>query len=282
MRDIGLLTCAVAGLVAGATAARGDDAKTDKERLQGTWTMVSLEINGEPVQPDQVENARLLVEGDHYTPIYDDRVISESFVVRPGADPKEIDFVYTDGPRKGEAVKGIYRLEGDRYVMCRTTRGEDERPKAFATRPESGLSLVVWRRLTREEDVKRKAIDTERKTLDGTWVGVIGLRDGLPVVDDEARRVRLSVNADRYTLERGDRVDKGTSAIDPTAFPKAIDIKVVEGEDAGRTWKGIYEVIGDVHKVCFAAGGKDRPTRFASEPGSGHILWVFARPPKPR
>src|SRR4051794_3619039 len=154
MRSIVLLIVAVGG-VAGADDPQNERAPKDIEALQGTWTMASLEINGEDVSKEQVQAAKLVVEGDRYTPVFDDRTISETFTVDPDQSPKAIDFTYTDGPRKGETVKGIYKLEGDRCVMCRALLAEGERPKEFAARAESMRALVVWKRDRPSEDSRQ-------------------------------------------------------------------------------------------------------------------------------
>jgi hypothetical protein len=56
MRSRGLVAAAVA-LIAGADGTEGE-----KDRLQGTWAMVSLEINGEKTADEEVKTARLVVE----------------------------------------------------------------------------------------------------------------------------------------------------------------------------------------------------------------------------
>jgi uncharacterized protein (TIGR03067 family) len=253
------------------------DPKGDAERLQGAWVMVSLEIDGEAAPDEQVAAGILLVEGDRYTPTYGGKAYPETFTVDPGQMPRAIDFTYTDGPRKGETVRGIYKLEGDRYVMCRPLRAEDERPRQFATGAESGLVMVVWKRDSPAEAAKREAIAADRKALDGTWVGVVALRDGKRIVEDEASQIRLTIVGDRYTLERGDKIDRGISRIDPTSSPKTIDLAIIDGEYKGQTWRGLYQIEGDTLKGCFDPSGKERPTRFASAPGSDYVLREYRR-----
>jgi hypothetical protein len=41
-----------------------------------------------------------------------------------------------------------------------------------------------------------------------------------------------------------------------------------------RRW---YSALGDTYKVCIGLAGRERPTVFASEPGSGHVLQVLKR-----
>lgn len=246
--------------------------------LAGKWLMVSLEINGEAVGEDLVSSASLVVEGDRYTPRYDERVISETIKVGPEASPRAIDFTYTDGPRKGEKVKGIYKLEGDRYVMCRPLRAESPRPSGFAAPAGSGLVLAVWARDTPTERARRKSIEDDRKAFDGTWVGAFNRRDGATVPEDEAKQARLIVTGDRYTMDRGeDRTSRGTTRIDPTRTPRSMDVSIIDGPHKGETWLGIYELSADTYRACFATEGGPRPTAFTSEPGSKQILWVFKR-----
>jgi uncharacterized protein (TIGR03067 family) len=240
--------------------------------------MASLLINGQDAPEEQVATARLVVDGDTYTPKYEGKDIAESFRIDPETAPKSIDFTYTDGPRKGETVKGIYRLEGDRYIMCRPLRAEDPRPTRFAAEADSGLVLVVWTRDTPAEQARRKAIEVDRKAFEGTWVGETNTRDGKLIPEDEAKNVRLILTADRYTLERGgDQASRGFCKIDPTKTPKTMDISIIDGVNKGQTWLGIYELTGDTYRTCFATAGKPRPGEFSSEPGSGNILWVFKR-----
>lgn len=276
MPDIALAIVAVAALL-GSDDPKEKAARSELEALQGTWEMISLEINGQKVPDRQVRTARLIVAGNRYTPLYDDRVISETFTLDPSRTPKAIEFTYVNGPRKGETVKGIYKVEGDRYIMCRAMGADDPRPTGFASQPDSGQALVVWRRARPASNDPAKLLEAHRERLEGTWIGVLGLRDGKRIVDDEANEVRLTLSGDHYTLVRGEQADRGTCRIEPLADPKTIDVTITDGEFKGQTWRGIYEVIGDSQKVCLAPEGQPRPTAFLSEPGSGHVLWVFTR-----
>jgi hypothetical protein len=52
---------------------------------------------------------------------------------------------------------------------------------------------------------------------------------------------------------------------------------MTEGDDKGKTFRGIYEFEGDTRKVCLAPAGKERPKEFSSTAGSGHVLAVLKR-----
>jgi uncharacterized protein (TIGR03067 family) len=70
---------------------------------------------------------------------------------------------------------------------------------------------------------------------------------------------------------------RGTFKLDLSKKPKEIDVVFTEGPEKGKTSLGIYELEGDVYKVCIGLTGKKRPTEFISKPGSGHVLEVLKR-----
>ena len=141
-----------------------------------------------------------------------------------------------------------------------------------------GLLLAVASALT-AGDAKEEAIKKDRKRYEGTWQ-VISLEvDGNKASEEDARKVTVINEADgKWAIEgEGKVVAKGTSEIDPTKKPRAVDLTMTEGDDKGKTFPGIYEFGDDTRTVCLASAGKDRPTEFAAPAGSGHILAVLKR-----
>jgi uncharacterized protein (TIGR03067 family) len=159
MRALAFLIVGV-GLLAGAGEPAGNEAKQTLDSLQGHWTMVSFEVNGEAIPEEQVKTGSLVVEQDRYTPSLGARRASFSIQLDPAPDPKAIDFTPTEGPEKGKTLKGIYMLAGDRFTVCRGLTDANVRPTEFATGAESGSSLVVWRR--RKPAEERPAIEREK------------------------------------------------------------------------------------------------------------------------
>ena len=43
------------------------DNSADLDRLQGTWAITTLVVDGKPLSPHDFAAARLIVEGDHFT-----------------------------------------------------------------------------------------------------------------------------------------------------------------------------------------------------------------------
>ncbi len=50
------------------------------------------------------------------------------------------------GPNKGKTFLAIYKLDGDKLVICYDLTGK-ARPKEFKTEPKSMLFLVTYRKL---------------------------------------------------------------------------------------------------------------------------------------
>ena len=124
---------------------------------------------------------------------------------------------------------------------------------------------------------KTTAGDDARRT-EGVWTLVRGECDGEPIPEQAVSVARLTIVGDAYTVQLGALgVKKGTQKLDSTTTPKQIDAQDAAGPTVGLNL-GIYEfdANGDF-LVCFAATGKERPTEFATKPGSGTFMHVWRK-----
>src|SRR5690242_20020220 len=112
------MPCALLALILAAPP----DAPYDARALQGTWTMASVTIDGEGGTGETVSGSKLVVDGDKFIPTVNGAEIPCTFTLDPKASPRAIDITYTSGDLKGLTVKGIYRLDGDTFVLCRALR----------------------------------------------------------------------------------------------------------------------------------------------------------------
>jgi uncharacterized protein (TIGR03067 family) len=137
-----------ASLLLGADAPKGDDAKKEKEKLQGAWRAESAEQGGK-VQADANEHL-LVFEGDNFSIKRGDQVIIKgTFTLDPSKKPKAIDMKITEGRReedKDKTVHGIYELEKDTLKWCTAEPGNKERPKEFATKEGTRLLFVTLKK----------------------------------------------------------------------------------------------------------------------------------------
>jgi uncharacterized protein (TIGR03067 family) len=137
----------VAGLLLVAvTLAADTGAKGDLDALQGAWSLVSVEIDGEPLAMEMLKDARLVVKAEKYSFTLGDARLELRPKLYPDKKPKAIDLTVLDGSQKGQTLRGIYKLEGNTYTVCRNVEPGKERPTEFATKRDSGLMLVVWKR----------------------------------------------------------------------------------------------------------------------------------------
>jgi uncharacterized protein (TIGR03067 family) len=121
-------------------------ARQELDKLHGTWEFVSMEVEGVKKPEADFKKYRVVLEGDQWT-VWEGTNIAAQTTMEPdpGTDPKGLDLL--PRPGKGDPIRGIYLLEGDKLTYC--DRGEDkgDRPTEFGTEPDSGLVLIVLRRV---------------------------------------------------------------------------------------------------------------------------------------
>ena len=88
--------------------------------------------------------------------------------------------------------------------------------------------------------------------LQGSWA--VTLFNGEPVPAEA--EAYLVFNGDKYEQWTGSNVDeRGTTKIDVSKKPMAIDLIIVEGPDAGKTQLGVFELAGDTLSVTLSTPG---------------------------
>ena len=132
----------------------------------------------------------------------------------------------------------------------------------------------------------------ELEKLQGTWIGVSVFNH--PVsrkpVKVKPMKVKLMITGDRFTampLTSGKVSVRGKIKLDPTKQPKRFDLtdfrfytgKVDDAkaralDPKGGEAQGIYELVGDTLKVCYAS---DRPTEFKARGHPWQELFIFKR-----
>src|SRR5262245_6051015 len=141
-----LLTVLVVGLLLAADDKEGA-AKKELEKLQGSWVMDALEIDGKQVPTEKLQGTTLVIKGDKYIVTVKDTKHETVLTLNPAKKPKEVDMVFLDGANKDKIHRGIYELEGDTFKLCRAREPDGERPTEFATSPNTGVFVVVWKRV---------------------------------------------------------------------------------------------------------------------------------------
>ena len=131
-------------------------------------------------------------------------------------------------------------------------------------------------------NAQEDAVKQEMKKLQGNWVRIYVEADGKKSDDgkkEPGQAITLTINGDKY--------DGETFKLDPAKNPKHINVSTVDDKGKAMTLPGIYELKGDVLKLCFPfpfEGKFDkigkRPTEFGSKPGGNDVLEVYQREKK--
>ena len=131
-----LFTLLTAGLLLGSAGAQ-DDAKSDYEKIQGTWKVVSAEDSGHKTSDEAIKNLKWVITKDKITYKVGDKTTEWSYKLEAAKKPKWIDL--TDGDR---TTLGIYELEGDNLNIC-FPEGGKERSTAFESKPNSVNDVLI-------------------------------------------------------------------------------------------------------------------------------------------
>jgi uncharacterized protein (TIGR03067 family) len=116
----------------------------------------------------------------------------------------------------------------------------------------------------------------DAKKIQGTWAITSAELGGSPFPPQVAKIITLKMGEGKYEVQ-AENLDKGTYTIDPAATPKALDIIGAEGPNAGKHFPCIYELHGDVLKICYQLGDGPRPAEFKSPAGTKIFLVTYKR-----
>jgi uncharacterized protein (TIGR03067 family) len=146
MRVHGLMLVAVASLIA-ADEPKKDDAQKDLKKLQGTWTIVAVEVNGEKMSDEDSKNVgtKMTLKGDKYSIEGGERNHTGTFKVHPDKKPKAMDCMPDAGDLKGKTIQAIYEIKGDKVKICYDISCKT-RPEEFATKDKEGYVLIEYQR----------------------------------------------------------------------------------------------------------------------------------------
>jgi uncharacterized protein (TIGR03067 family) len=140
------------------------------------------------------------------------------------------------------------------------------------------LGMVLSVAADGPDDAADAAAKVELTKLDGTWVVESILRDPREKYPDEGKGIQCVIKEGKVLAKAPgkDQPSPGGLAIKihPAKTPKAMDLQSEGGKDV---ILAIYELEGDILRVCWGPLEKPRPTEFASKPGSGHSLVVLKR-----
>jgi len=119
-----------------------EKSKGDREKIRGTWRMVSLEVNGEKAPQELIKTITYTFTKDKYMVKLGDKITTAgTYRLDPTKRPKWMEVTY-----EKTAEISIYELEGNILKICTSEQNSKDRPVEFATKPNSKQSLFVLKR----------------------------------------------------------------------------------------------------------------------------------------
>ncbi len=141
--------------------------------------------------------------------------------------------------------------------------GRDDKPRSDLERLQGS-----WRIVSSVDDGDRAGKTGEEWTFKATTLKVVSpaTRDGGATTSYLRFRLDEAASPKRIVLAEGTAHD----LFDPAAFDKLL-------ADPARRDEGIYSLAGDTLRLCVSRRQGERPTAFASKPGSDSMLLVLRR-----
>jgi uncharacterized protein (TIGR03067 family) len=212
------------------------------------------------------------------------------------ADPNRNEVVMMRAERAGFGRPEVIRVGGEplRGIFPRYVAATNE--LFFARAPAEGqrAEIAVIRNFDPDAieaapvapAAASKPARPDRELLQGRWVSVSETLGGKPLTPEQIRDMnkRLEVKRDQLVIRRtglGGRfgVYEGTIRLDPTASPKSFDWDGKTPDGAPESWRGIYQLEGDLLRLGYvgASSGEPRPAELRSDQGTSRRLVVFKR-----
>ena len=260
---------------------------SDLSKLQGTWRVAALRMDGRAIPPAEFARAEIVVTGDRFTSTGMGAVYDGTLQLRPRTKPKGLDMLFGSGHAAGVRNVGIYALEGNTWRLCFATRGT-KRPARFASRPGSGIALETLTRAVepnartgaeRPRPARTRRGKAGSSPLDGEWSMTAGVFNGAAMSPDMLKWCRRVTAGGVTTVMAGPQTMLAAAfAVDMSVVPHHIDYENLAGSHAGRKQAGIFRLTDDGLEICMAAPGKARPSDFSSSRGDGRSYTAWRRP----
>ncbi len=131
------MTLLTVGLFLFAAQAKADE-KADKDKIQGEWSLVTLEEKGESqkITEDSEHFIKLKINGEKFLVTIRGDDHDATFAIDSAKKPKEIDVTLKGGDQDGKVMKGFFELDGDTLKICMGTPEAPDRPAEFKSKDE--------------------------------------------------------------------------------------------------------------------------------------------------
>ena len=242
--------------------------KTDLDKMQGTWNVITLEVEGQKYPPG---GSQIVIRGGRFVSMNMGEEYEGTVVLDESAEPKRLDMTFDKGPHAGEKSLGIYELTGDNWKICVGMAGIKKRPEQFVAPPGTGHAVET---LKRDSGLKRDLPKADAHAapsvdLEGAWQMLSCQQDGKPMDAGFVKSARREFRGNTTTLMVG-----GKPMMKSRFFADGAR-KTIEYPDLRQ--EGIYEVSGDTLRTSLVMVGEARPADFSSKSGDGRTVSSWKR-----
>ncbi len=267
---------------------------SDLDRLQGTWHITALEMDGRAASAPEFDGATIVISGKTFRSTMTGATYDGTIRLDAAKSPKTFDLIFTTGPQKGTTNPGIYKLGAETWTICLAMRGK-ARPKTFATKPETGLVLETLGRAAApaaKRPARSAAAPRASKPataaapnapgtpteIEGEWKMTKGVFNGAPLAEAMVAYCTRITRGDVTRIVAGPQeMLHAKFTLDPAQSPRAIDYVNLAGSNKGKAQAGIYTREGNELTISMAAPGKPRPKDLSTAKGDGRTLTVWRR-----
>jgi len=129
----------------------GEEAKKELQKFQGTWVMVSGELDGKKAADEHAKQSKIVYEGNKIQIVVPNQtgetITADIVKINPTKNPKEMHFVRRNGPNAGKTLIGIYEFEKDDQYKFAFDPAGAVTLKEFVTKEGTGHVRNTWKRV---------------------------------------------------------------------------------------------------------------------------------------
>ena len=129
------------------SAAAQGEVEKEMKKLQGSWKVVGAQVDSVKIPLEAFKKVVVEFKDDKIFFKEDGKTYDEiEFDIDPAAKPKEIDYLYTTGLKKGIRERGVYELVGEQLTIC-IAQPKQKRPTEIGSKKGTGQQLLVLKRI---------------------------------------------------------------------------------------------------------------------------------------
>lgn len=121
------------------------DADAELKALEGTWTIDAAMLAGRD-HLDDFKGMKLILAKNDFTIEFAENSDKGTFTINAEKSPKWIDIkTGAKGPFFGRMLPGLYKMEGEKLILCVDSDGK-VRPEKFEAPAKSRIMLLTYQR----------------------------------------------------------------------------------------------------------------------------------------